>query len=183
KAGYGSVLSRVVRRPRWAYVAVGATVLVGAAVVPFLGESLIPEFKERDFLSHIITKPGTSLPEERRIVAQEQRELAAIPGVSHVGTHIGQAFLADEVAGANFGENWIAMDSSANYDKTRAAIEETVASYPGVFTNVETYLNERIDEVLAGSSEPIDIRIFGSNLKLIHREAEEVRNAVGKLDG
>jgi CzcA family heavy metal efflux pump len=183
KRGYAGLLSRLIHRPRRAYVIVGVAVAAGAAVAPFLGQSLIPAFKERDFLSHIITKPGTSLSEERRVVTDEQRAVAAIPGVSHVGTHIGQAFLADEVAGANFGENWIAMDPSADYNKTKAAIEETVASYPGVFANVETYLNERIDEVLAGSSEPIDVRIFGSDLNLIHREAMEVRNAVARIHG
>ena len=40
-------------------------VLAGLVVVPHLGESLFPEFKERDFLMHWISKPGTSLPEER----------------------------------------------------------------------------------------------------------------------
>jgi len=183
KRGYVALLSRVVHRPRRAYVVVGVALAAGAAIVPFLGESLIPQFKERDFLSHIITKPGTSLAEERRVVTAEQRAVASIPGVSHVGTHIGQAFLADEVAGVNFGENWIAMDKSADYAKTKAAIDRTVAGYPGVFANVETYLNERIDEVLAGSSEPIDVRIFGSDLELIRRKAMQVRNAVAKLHG
>jgi CzcA family heavy metal efflux pump len=183
KRGYTAVLSQILHRPRHAYVLVAGTVIAGALVAPFLGESLIPRFKERDFLSHIITKPGTSLPEERRIVTKEQRALASLPGVDHVGTHIGQAFLADEVAGVNFGENWVAMNKSADYEKTKAAIDGTVADYPGVFANVETYLNERIDEVLAGSSEPIDVRIFGSNLDLIRRKADEVRDAVAKVDG
>jgi CzcA family heavy metal efflux pump len=183
KRGYAAVLTRVIHRPRWAYVVVAATSAAGLAVVPFLGESLIPEFKERDFLSHIITKPGTSLPEERRIVTTEQRQLATIPGVTHVGTHIGQAFLADETVGVNFGEHWIAMSDSAPYDETRAAIEDKVAQLPGVFQNVETYLNERIDEVLAGSSEPIDVRIFGSDLRLIRQKADEMRDKIAELDG
>src|SRR5262249_35498725 len=63
------------------------------------------------------------------------------------------------------------------------AIEETVAQLPGVFQNVETYLNERIDEVLAGSSEPIDVRIFGSDLNLIRHKADELRNEIAKIDG
>jgi CzcA family heavy metal efflux pump len=183
KRGYAAILTRVIHRPRWAYVVVAVTAAAGIAVVPFLGESLIPAFKERDFLSHIITKPGTSLPEERRVVTTEQRELASIPGVTHVGTHIGQAFLADETVGVNFGEHWIAMSDSAPYDKTRATIEDTVAQLPGVFQNVETYLNERIDEVLAGSSEPIDVRIFGSDLKLIRKKADELREKIADLDG
>ena len=183
KRGYAAILSRVIYRPRGAYALVALTVLGGVAVVPFLGESLIPEFKERDFLGHWITKPGTSLPEERRIVTRASRELRSIPGVSHFGSHIGQAFLADEVAGVNFGENWIAMDPSADYDKTRDAIEKTVDGYPGMFHDVQTYLNERIDEVLAGSSEPIIIRIYGPDLDVLHDTADQVRDVLTDIDG
>ena len=54
-----------------------------------------------------------------------------IPGVRNFGAHIGQAFLADEVAGVNFGENWISIDPTADYDKTLARVEEVVDGYPG----------------------------------------------------
>jgi CzcA family heavy metal efflux pump len=181
--GYEAVLSRVLNRPRGAYLAAALTVVAGLAVVPFLGESLIPAFKERDFLGHWITKPGTSLQEENRVVARASRELRSVPGVNHFGSHIGQAFLADEVAGVNFGENWISVDSSADYDATLASIEDVVDGYPGMFHDVQTYLNERIDEVLAGASEPIVVRIFGRDLDVLHRKADEVRDALAEIDG
>ena len=119
-AGYEALLARIVHRPRPTYLAAALTVAAGVAVLPFLGESLIPTFKERDFLGHWITKPGTSLTEERRIVTRASGELRSIPGVQHFGSHIGQAFLADEIVGVNFGENWIAIDPSADYEKTLA---------------------------------------------------------------
>jgi CzcA family heavy metal efflux pump len=181
--GYRAVLTRVLARPRWAYLAAALTVVTGVAVVPFLGESLIPTFKERDFLGHWITKPGSSLPEETRVVARASHELRSIPGVNHFGSHIGQAFLADEVAGVNFGENWIAVDPNADYDATVASIENVVDGYPGMFHDVQTYLNERIDEVLAGASEPIVIRVFGRDLNVLHRKADEIRDAVAAVDG
>jgi CzcA family heavy metal efflux pump len=180
---YERVLARVVSRPRGAYAAVAVSVGIGLAVVPFLGESLIPTFKERDLLGHWITKPGTSLPEEKRIVSRASRELRTIPGVRHFGSHIGQAFLADETVGVNFGENWIAMDPSAPYDKTISSIEDVVDAYPGIFHDVQTYLNERIDEVLAGSSEPILVRIYGPNLVTLRREADDVRAMLSRIDG
>ena len=124
KRGYAWMLSRVIHRPRPAYLVVLLTVAAGLAAVPHLGESLVPTFKERNFLGHWISKPGTSIKEEVRIVSRGQRDLKAVPGVQHVGTHIGQAFLADEVAGVNFGENWIAIDPSADYNKTLAAIQD-----------------------------------------------------------
>ena len=33
-------------------------------VAPLLGQSLLPVFKERDFLMHWVTQPGTSHAEE-----------------------------------------------------------------------------------------------------------------------
>ena len=181
--GYRAVLTPVLTRPRWAYLAAALTVVAGIAVVPFLGESLIPTFKERDFLGHWITKPGSSLPEETRVVARASHELRSIPGVNHFGSHIGQAFLADEVAGVNFGENWIAVDPKADYDATLASIEDVVDGYPGMFHDVQTYLNERIDEVLAGASEPIVVRVFGRDLDVLHRKADEIRDAIAAIDG
>jgi CzcA family heavy metal efflux pump len=180
---YESLLARIVVSPRPAYLAVALTAAAGLAVTPFLGESLIPTFKERDFLGHWITKPGTSLPEEVRIVNRASRELRSIPGVRHFGSHIGQAFLADETVGVNFGENWIAIDKSADYEKTLAALERVVESYPGVFHDVQTYLNERIDEVLAGTSEPIVLRIFGPDLRVLRLQAEKMRDAIAQIDG
>ena len=82
------------------------------------------------------------MPEEQRIVTQISHELRAIPGVRNFGSHIGQALLADEVYGVNFGENWLSIDPKADYDKTLADIKEVVYGYPGLFRNVETYLNE-----------------------------------------
>ncbi len=183
KRGYGWLLSRVIHRPRPAYLLVLLTIAAGLAAVPALGESLVPTFKERNFLGHFISKPGTSITEEVRVVSRAQRDLKAIPGVQHVGTHIGQAFLADEIAGVNFGENWIAIDKHADYKKTTAAIQETVDKYPGLFHDVQTYLNERIDEVLTGSSEPIVIRIFGDDLDQLHRQADRVRASIAHIDG
>ena len=53
---------------------------------------------------------------------------------------------------SNFGENWVSVDRDADYDKTLAAIEEVVDGYPGLYRDVQTYLRERIDEVLAGAA-------------------------------
>jgi CzcA family heavy metal efflux pump len=180
---YEPVLARIIRRPRPVFLATAVIMVVGLAVFPLMGESLFPEFKERDFLMHWITKPGTSAPEEQRIVTQVSRELRAIPGVRNFGSHIGQALLAEEINGVNFGENWISVDPSVDYDETVEAIEGVVNAYPGLFHNVETYLNERIDEVLTGSSETFVVRIFGPDLKGIHSKADEVEQALKDIPG
>jgi len=180
---YQAVLTRVVRTARPAFAAVAVIALVGFAVAPQLGQSLFPTFKERDFLMHWISRPGTSLPEENRIVLAASRELRAVPGVRNFGAHIGQALLGEEVAGVDFGENWISIDPAADYEETLAAVEEVAAGYPGLFRNVETYLNERIDEVLTGSSDAIVVRIYGPDLAVLRDKADEVEAALTKIVG
>ena len=181
--GYEAILSRIIRTPRPAYFTVGVVVLAGVAVLPFLGQSLLPSFKERDFLMHWLTKPGTSWPEMNRITIQASKELRSIPGVRNFGAHIGQALIMDEVVGIHFGENWISVDPSVDYDKTLAAIQATVDGYPGLFRDVLTYLKERIREVLTGSSQAIVVRIYGHDLDILHSKASEVREALKGIDG
>jgi CzcA family heavy metal efflux pump len=180
---YEPVLARIIRRPLGVFIATAIVMAIGFALIPFLGESLFPKFKERDFLSHCITKPGTSLEEERRVATQISNEVRAIPGVRNFGTHIGMALLADEVCGVNFGEHWLSIDPEADYDATLEKIEEVVHAHPGIFANVETYLNERIDEVLTGTSQTFVVRIFGPDLKIIHEKADEVRDALKNIPG
>jgi CzcA family heavy metal efflux pump len=181
--GYTAALSRVVMRPLWAYATVAVVVAAGIAVVPSLGESLFPTFKERDFLMHWVTAPGTSHPEEVRIVERGSRELRSIPGVRNFGSHIGQALLADEVVGVNAGENWVSVDPKADYDKTLAAIQRVVSGYPGLYTDVQTYLNERIKEVLTGTSEALVVRIYGQDLAVLRNKAAEVEKVMSGVPG
>jgi CzcA family heavy metal efflux pump len=183
KRGYGAVLARIIRRPSPAIVTAAAFLLAGLAIFPSLGESLFPNFKERDFLMHWMTQPGTGVDEERRIVVRGCKDLRAIPGVRNCGSHIGQAQFSDEVHGVDFGENWISIDPGVDYDKTLASIHRTVEGYPGLYRDVQTYLRERIKEVLTGTSESVVVRIFGPDLAVMRKQADEIEDKIAGIDG
>jgi CzcA family heavy metal efflux pump len=180
---YQALLSRVVSRPRRAYLLAALTMAAGLAVVPFLGQSLLPNFKERDFLMHWLTPPDTSGPEEVRVSVRACKELRTIPGVRNCGSHIGNAFLGDEPYGTYFGENWISVDPKVDYDKTLASVQDVVAGYPGIYRDVQTYLRERVKEVLTGSSDSIVVRIYGDDLHVLDEKADEVLELMKGVDG
>ncbi len=180
---YDKVLIRTLRAPQIAYGTATVIVMAGIIVTPLLGSELLPSFKERDFLMHWITKPGTSHPEMWRITAQACRELLTIPGVRNCGSHIGQALLADEPYGVYFTENWISIDPKVDYDATLAKVQETVDGYPGLVRDVQTYLKERIREVLTGSSDTVVVRIYGPDLEVLREKADEVRDALEGIPG
>jgi Cu/Ag efflux pump CusA len=158
-------------------------VAAGLAVWPLLGQSLLPAFKERDFLMHWVPAEGTSHPETFRITHQASRELRAIPGVRNFGAHIGRAVAGDEPYGVNFTENWISVSPEVDYDKTRKAVEDAVDGYPGLYRDVQTYLKERIKEVLTGAGESIVVRIFGPELSVLREKVHEVEDALKDIPG
>ncbi|MGA6992843.1 MAG: efflux RND transporter permease subunit [Candidatus Deferrimicrobiaceae bacterium] len=180
---YGAVLSRIIESPRAAFATTLAIAIAGLGIFPYLGASLLPPFKERDFLMHWIPAEGTSHPETFRITQRASRELRAIPGVRNFGAHIGRAIGGDEPYGVNFTENWISIDPEVDYDKTRESVEAAVAGYPGLYRDVQTYLKERIKEVLTGAGESIVVRIFGPELPVLREKAADVEHALKDIPG
>jgi CzcA family heavy metal efflux pump len=183
KRAYLAVLAPLIRRPLPAVATLVVVTLAGAVAVPSLGSQLLPNFKERDFLMHWLTQPGTSVGEETRVSVLACKDLRQIPGVRNCGSHIGQALLADEVYGVDFGENWISVSPEVDYDQTLAAVHQTVEAYPGLYRDVQTYLRERIKEVLTGSSESIVVRISGPGLEELRRQAKDVEKRIADIDG
>lgn len=162
-----------------------AVILVAGAVCayPYLGEELLPKFKETDFLMHWVEKPGIGIDAMNRITIRASKELRSIDGVRNFGAHIGRAKVADEVVGPNFTELWISIDEDAPYDETVAKVQEVVDGYPGLYRDLLTYLTERIKEVLSGASGAIVVRIYGPNLEELRSTAEEVAAAMKDIEG
>ncbi len=155
--------------------------LAGVLVLPGLGQDLFPTFKEQDLLMHFDTKPGTSLPEMKRMVSQLQQKLLQIPGhpVTQVGSHIGQALLGEEIAGPEFSEQWITLVAAREPGQRRPTRSgASTASFPGTFLDLTTYLHERIDETITSDTEDIVVRILGPNFGTLQRLSQQVTNTL-----
>ena len=183
KRGYGAILTRVIRRPSPALLTAAVCLLAGLLIYPSLGSQLLPNFKERDFLMHWLTEPSTGAQEEKRISIRACKDLREIPGVRNCGSHIGQALMSDEVYGVYFGENWISVDKNVDYDDTLAKVHRTVEGYPGLYRDVQTYLRERIKEVLTGTSNSVVVRIFGPELPVLRDKADEITEKIADIKG
>src|SRR5205823_1349278 len=148
KANYEATLARMIGSLRLTVMVVVLAVIAGVGVLPHLGQDLFPTFKERQFLMHWVTQPGTSIKEQKRIVTRTSRAVLAVPGVPHFGSHIGQATLGEEIAGPNFSESWISLAPKADYNRTTDSIRHIEAGVPGLYHDTQTYLREKIDATI-----------------------------------
>ena len=180
---YETLLRKAIGGRRKLFLGAGAAILLGAGVAPFLGQSLLPTLQERELLVNWATPPGTSHTETQRITARVASELRGLSGVRSVGAHVGRAVTGDQVVGINSSQIWIGLDTKADRDKTIAAIRETIDGYPGIDHSVQTYLRDKVGEVLTGESKAIVVRIYGQNREILARTAEDVRQALADVKG
>ncbi len=197
---YDGALSRFIGRPRTALIAAGLCLAAGIAALPMLGTSLVPSFNDRDVLVQLESEPGTSNPRMTRIATQVSRELRAIPGVDDAEALVGRAVTGDRISDVHSSEIWVGIDSDADYDATRASIDDAVGDVPGVARQVVTYSTQQIRDVgglgeggnpvqgndlnvLTGFDRPLVTRVYGQNLDVLRGEANKVRQLMAGVDG
>jgi CzcA family heavy metal efflux pump len=197
---YDGAVAGFIRRPRTALLAAAACAVVALAVLPLLGTSLIPSFRDAAVLVRLDAKPGTSNPRMTELATDVTRRLRAIPGVENAGAHVGRAVTGDQIVDVNSSEVWVRIDRDADYDATMRAIRNVVGRAPGVQSDVVTYSAQKIRDVgalndgynraggdglnvLTGSDKPLVVRTYGQNLVVLGRQAEKVREVMAGVDG
>jgi Cu/Ag efflux pump CusA len=165
------------------YLAAGALVVAGAASLPFLGQALLPTFKESELVIRWQGPPGTSLPEMNRITSRASRELRSIDGVRNVGADVGRAVTSDQVVSVNSAELWVSIDPDADYDETVASVKEVVAGYPGLAQDVQAFSNERAADALGGDEDDFVVRVYGEDPDVLRAKAREVQQLLSGIDG
>jgi CzcA family heavy metal efflux pump len=180
---YDAALRRAIGARRNVLIGALLAVLAAIAVSPLLGHSLLPPLKERELLIDWATPPGTSHQETVRITTRVSNELRALPGVRSVGAHVGRAVTGDQVVGINASQIWVSIDPQADYRKTAAAIRATVDGYPGVASSLQTYLRDKVGEVLTGESRALVVRIYGQQRDVLRQKGEQVRQALAGIKG
>ena len=185
KSGYVQLLSAIERRARTVIAIVAVASLAALAAVPFLRASYIPTLKEGHYIVHMGLAPGTSLAESMRVGGRISKALMAIPGVRLVAQRAGRADEVVDPVGvqlSEFGVDLKPMGPAAE-DRTVQRIRDTLATFPGISTSVNTFLVERIDETISGTPAPVVIRVFGNNLDNIDRVSMQIAHLVASIRG
>ncbi len=183
RAMYRRVLPPLVDRPLLSMAVLFTAFTLAGAAFTRLGQEFLPNFRETDFLMHFYNRPSTSIEAMHRITARASRELRSIDGVLNFGSHIGRAEVADEVYGPYFTELWISIDPDVDYDATLLKIQTAVDGYPGLYRDVQTYLKERIKEVLTGAGASVVVRIYGPELALLRAKGKEIEKVIADVPG
>ncbi len=185
KTNYRHVLGFVMRSPK-TMVAIVALVCVGAVTrLPFLGGEFLPEFREGHFVLQVNTAPGTSLPEMLRLGARISEALLADERIATVEQQVGRAEQGEDPWGPHRCEFHVDLKplSGEEEEKMVGAIRDILARFPGIQSEVMTFLGDRIGETITGETAPVVVNVFGDDLDILDAKAQQVAAVLRGVPG
>jgi CzcA family heavy metal efflux pump len=186
KAWHEKLLVRASGRPALAVAgAVLATILTAAGLMLFNSE-LLPSFREGHFVLGVAGPPGASLSVMRKYGEGITHDLLAIPGVESVEQQIGRASGGEDTWGTERSEFHVELKpklSGKDQDRIQEEIHKTLDAYPGLETEVLTFLGDRIGESLSGETAALAVGVYGGDLDTLDKVAAEIAAVMEKVPG
>ncbi len=184
-AAHGKALHWAVGRP-WALAALALVLLVSAwFTYGALGTNLLPAMDEGAFILDTTFPAGSSLAASQAMIDKVEEILRDTPEVSITSRRTGLQLGLAAVTESNYGDLTVRLKSKRSrsvqqvIDDVRARVKEQVPQLDAEYTQV---LEDNIND-LSNSPEPIQIKLFSSNVALLHELGPRVQAAISALPG
>lgn len=185
KPFYGKVLVIVFKY--FKLVAVSCLVLCLLSLGMFLkvDNKFLPELREGHYIVHTTSLPGTSLQESLRMGRQLTEQFLKIPGIQSVSQWAGRAERGADTYGSHYSEYEVRLEplSGKQQQHIKDSVRAVLQNFPGVLSEVNTFLTERVDETISGYTSPVVVNIYGNNLNELDIRAQEVANIMRQIPG
>ncbi|MEA3152204.1 MAG: hypothetical protein QOD56_3143 [Gammaproteobacteria bacterium] len=161
-------------------------VVAALAALPFVGGTFMPDFREGHFVMQVSSSvTGTSLDEMLQVGKRISADVLALPYVQSIEQQVGRAELSEDTWGPHRSEFHVELKPDATVDQN-AAQEELrgiLEKYPGLQSEVVTFLGDRISESLSGETAQVAVKIFGDDLDALESTADKLVGVLGKVSG
>ena len=129
--------------------------------------------------------PGASIDQMLTIGKKIETDVLKLPYIQSIEQQVGRAELSEDTWGPHRSEFHIELKPDAKVDQSDAeeALREILENYPGLETEVVTFLGDRISESLSGETAQVAMKIYGDDLDALDRIAGQVQAAVSKVEG
>lgn len=175
---------------------IAAWVLVGlsALIVMQLGADFLPPFDEGAVQVNVTLPAGSSLDASNQTAAlvdakfQQMRKTAANPNgeLLHFVRRSGRAELDEHADPPNVTEYIVTANPNAGRSRgeiLKQIMAELKEEIPGVDVEVEQPLAHLMSEMLSGVTAQIAIKLYGDDLDMLQRYAEQIKAAVQDVPG
>ena len=182
---------------RWALGAkklvLGIAVLILASTIYLfttMGGEFVPTLDEGDFVIQPVLKTGTSLKNTIEITTQIEKILTEnFPEVDQIVSRIGAAEVptdpmsmeeSDIIITLKPKREWV---SATSKNELAQKFKEALAIIPGMEVEFTQPIEMRFNELITGVRADIAIKIFGEDLEVLNKKANEIKDLVENVNG
>ncbi len=180
---YAAVMQRIVRRPFLVLACSCVIILLSVVCYLSLDSDLLPQMDEGSFILDYYTPPGSSLAESDRILLHIEKIIRSMPEVENTSRRTGLQLGLAAVTEANRGDFTVKLKKDRSrsiyeiMDDVRTEIKKTE---PGADVEFVQVLQDMIGD-LTSAPEPVVIKLFSPDAKLLNATAPHVADAIGKI--
>ena len=180
---YARTMRAILKRP-WV-LAASSIVVIALSVLcyRFLGTDFLPAMDEGGFILDYFTPPGSSLAESNRILLRIEEILKSTPEVENTSRRTGMQLGLAAVTEANNGDFTVRLkkDRKRDIDDIIADIRSEIESTePATKVEFIQLLQDMIGD-LTSAPEPVVIKLFAQDGKLLNETAPRLADALDKI--
>ena len=181
---YGRLMTRLLARPAWVFVAILPLVLLGGFAFTQVGSGFMPSIDEGGFVLDYRSEPGTALSETDRLLKQVEKIIQETPDVQTFSRRTGTG-LGGDLNEANSGDFFIRLKPTGRrpvddvMNEIRGKVESQV---PGLSVEMAQLMEDLIGDLTA-VPQPVEVKLFSDNAAQLATLATDVAARLAKVSG
>jgi CzcA family heavy metal efflux pump len=180
---YGRAMQSILRAPLLLLVSSLVIIALSYFCYNALGSDLLPEMDEGGFILDYYTPPGSSLAESNRMLLHIEEIVRSMPEVENTSRRTGLQLGLAAVTEVNRGDFTVKLkrDRKRGIDEIISDIRAEVKKQePAVDVEFVQVLQDMIGD-LTSAPEPVVIKLFSQDPKLLNASATRVADAIQKI--
>ena len=181
---------RWVLRVRRLVVAVSLIVLIATGFLfSTMGAEFMPTLDEGDFVIQPVLKTGTSLKKTVEITTKIEQILKTFPEVKQVVSRIGAGEVPTDPMSMEQSDIIITLKdkkewtSASTKDELANKIKEALEIIPNMEVEFTQPIEMRFNELISGVRADIAIKLFGEDLDILDKKANEIKRTIANVAG
>lgn len=154
-----------------------------------LGTAFIPEMKEGSIVPGVFRLPNISLDESIKIEMEAMRLVMEVPGVKSAISGLGRGESPADPQGQNESTPIVSLLPREQWpdgwtqDTIASHIREKLTQLHGSQIVMAQPISDKVDEMVTGVKADVAVKVFGDDLSVLKKKAEDIARIAGSIQG
>ncbi len=187
---YHDLFVKILARPKRTVTIIGAVIVLGLALFPFLGAEFLPKLEEGNIWARATMPLTISLDDANDVTRRARRIFTSFPEVKNVVSQLGRPDDGMDTSGFFNAEFFVDLKPQSQWpwgmtkQKLIEQMDERLRrEFPEVNFGYSQNIEDNVEEAMSGVKGENAIKVYGPDLAVDERIANQVSEVMSKVPG